>query len=109
MEAGPPQDLLDLPWGQGLGEQEPLAPITALLLDVFELRGLLDALCDGHEIEGLAEMDEGVKEVGTGSSAELGHEGPVDLQDVRGEFPQVGQGGVARAEVVYGYAHTEFG
>ena len=63
----------------------------------LDLADLLDALGQGDQAEGVAELDQGVDECGgVGGPAHLGHEGPVDLEDVDRELPQVGQRRVAR-------------
>jgi hypothetical protein len=67
---------------------------------VTKLRHLLDSLRDGHEAEGLAELNEGVEESGSRRGRQLSNEGPIDLQDVSRELSQVGERGVAGAEVV---------
>ena len=65
--------------------------------------GVLDALGQGHQPEGPTELDQRVDEGGrVGASVHLGHERAVDLEHVDGELAQVGQRGIAGAEVVDG-------
>ena len=69
----------------------------------FELLVRLDALGQGHQPEGAAELDERVDQGGgVGRPAHVRHEGPVDLQNVHRELPQIGQRRVPGAEVVDG-------
>src|SRR5665213_3070771 len=79
-----------------------------LLLEQRELARLLDALGERLDRERLAELDERADQgVPFGVTADAGDERAVDLQGVDGEALEIGQGGVAGAEVVDRDAHAE--
>src|SRR5215469_12121646 len=91
-----------------LGEQEPLAGHAAERQQRRDLRLELDALGHGLEAERLAERDDGARElgavVGVGQAAD---EGAVDFKDVDREAMQVGERGIAGAEIVDREPHSE--
>ena len=86
-------------------EQVALATVAVLALELGVLLGLLDPLGQGLETEGLAQLDQGADQrPGLGRVGHGGDERAVDLEGVDGELLEIGQRGVAGAEVVDGDA-----
>ena len=93
---------------QGCGEQEALAPVAAEIEEHAGLALGLDALGHHGQAEVMGQVDDprgDATVVGMGVAPEPLHEGPVDLHDVHGQPSEVGQRGVAGAEVVDGDEH----
>ena len=76
--------------------------------EAFELLVRLNALGQRHQPEGPAELNQRVDQRGgVGRTAHVRHEGPVDLQDVHRELPEIGQRRVPGAEVVDGHLDAQ--
>ena len=89
-------------------EQEALAAVAVLVPQQRELLLLLDALGEGLDRERLAELHEGVDQrLALLVALSTRDERAVDLQRVDREALQVGERGVAGAEVVDRDAHAE--
>jgi hypothetical protein len=85
-----------------------LGQVAAEGLELGELGWPFDAFGDDLEAEAASELKEGGEEVAlVGLDVEGVDEGAVDLQDAEGEAGQVGQRGVADAEVVEGELDAE--
>src|SRR3954447_11918704 len=93
------------------GEQVALGDPDARGLERVGLLGELDALGDGLQAERLADEQHGARDVvGAGRRVRGGGaEAAVDLDLVDRERAEVGERGVARAEVVDRDAHAEIG
>ncbi len=89
------------------GVQVPLHGLAAEVGDDRVLLERLDALGDDPQAQGAGQGDDrGRHGAGrSGRGAQVPHEGPVDLEVVDGQVLEVGQRGVARAEVVDGDPH----
>src|SRR5690348_5673338 len=93
--------------GHRPGDQESLAELAAHFAQRDQLPWLLDALGDDLEPQVPAELDHGPgQQRERGVVTEPGDERGIDLDDVQRELAQVGQRGVAGAEVVDGQLHA---
>src|SRR5690606_26076887 len=91
----------DVVAGAGAGEQVALAQVALDAAQPVQLVLGLDPLGDGLEAEGVGERQDGGHDGGVvGARPEAVDEGPVDLEHVDGEPPQVRERRVAGAEVV---------
>ena len=87
--------------GDGAGDEVTLRFRGAALADEVELAFRFDALHRRRYLEGLAELEDDVDDVGVALA--LHHrpgKGPIDLQLVDGEGPQIVDRGKADAEIV---------
>src|SRR2546423_10680103 len=101
------EEAIDLRTCHGLGEIVALPDLAAQGMDLPCLLDRLDALRDDRQIEGMAQAghrvdDRSVLAVAT----QARDEGPVDLELVHREALEIGQAGVARAEVVDGQLYA---
>src|SRR3984957_19715407 len=97
-----------LPDRQGFAEEIALHRIAAHFREEPELLLGLHALCDDRHFETMAKADYGAHDRGRlRIASEIDDKGAVDLDLVERERLQIGQRGVAAAEIVHGDAHAE--
>src|SRR5205823_13936829 len=102
------EELLDVVGRERSSEDEALAAVAVLVLQLPELLLLLDPLGERLEAELLAELHERVQQhLRLGRLRDRRDERTVDLQDVDGKLPQVRERRVTGAEVVDGNADAE--
>ena len=99
-------ELLDRPRSSRPPEEEALQQVAPMLHEGSGLIRGLDTLADDEDIEEAAGVDDDRHESARLLGVELGHERPVDLQDVDRQRPEMCEGGESRPEVVERDAHT---
>ncbi len=88
----PVEQVAELLGPHRVGEQEALAEVAVLALELLELGGQLDPLTEGLQAERLAELDEGSDERGGFAGVvDPADERLVDLQRVDRELAQVAE------------------
>ncbi len=94
--------------GQGFGEEVALGQVAAHPPEPLELFLCLHALGYDFETQSVHQTDHGRHQhPRPGVFAEPADEGAVDLDEIYGEPPEVGERGVPRAEVVQDRTHAE--
>jgi hypothetical protein len=83
---------------EGAGKERSLSVVAAERLQFGELLARLDSLGDRQQLEGMAQLDDGVRHSGVfPPDQEAGDEEAVDLDDFDGEPSEVGERRIARA------------
>nr|GFD35011.1 hypothetical protein [Tanacetum cinerariifolium] len=110
---GPPQvellyQRLQAAQGRRFTEQITLHVIAAMLTEEFQLRGRFDAFGHDLEVQGVGHEDDRLNDFHVlRRFRDVDDERPVDLDRVQRKALEIGQGGIARAEVVDGQAHAQ--
>src|SRR5690606_2422301 len=88
-------------WRERLAEVIALHPVAAQRAQRGDGALVLHAFGEGAKVEGVREIDQRANDLRIAAVGhQVAHEALVDLQFVERELAQVGEGGVARAEVV---------
>lgn len=105
--------LVATPRGERIGRQRLAEIVTldfvaAMCRQKGGLQRVLDTLGDRGQLEAAGECDDGADDrLVAGVTTDAGDEGTVDLQRIDGQALQVGERGVARAEIVDGQMDAE--
>ena len=102
-----PEHLLGGMGVQGHAEVVALGGAAAQGAQALGLFLALDPFGDGHQTQGLGDLDDGLGQAGRVVIGQRGDERAVDLEDVDRELLEVGQRRIPGAEVVDGDAEPE--
>src|SRR5271163_3459750 len=86
--------------GEGVGEKKPLTVLATEELELRDVRGNLDSLCDSEQAEIAPHGDDGVQERHPVSRVHVPHEGAVYFESPERELVQVAERRVSRSKVI---------
>jgi hypothetical protein len=92
--------------GHGPGKQIALDQVAAPLVQGRQLGHGLDALGDHFQPQAVGQPDDRLDDGDALPVVQFIDKGAVDLQGIHGQPAQVGQGRIARAEIIHRHPHT---